>query len=39
MDHAEKEERFARAVDASLDRLVTVVKNPGRLPELLFGKA
>lgn len=39
MDHAEKEERFARAVDASLDRLATVVKNPGRLPELLFGKA
>ncbi len=32
-------ERFARAVDASLDRLATFVKNPGRLPELLFGKA
>ena len=32
-------ERFARAVDASLDRLATFVKNPGRLPEFLFGKA
>jgi hypothetical protein len=32
-------ERFARAVDALLDRLATFVKNPGRLPEFLFGKA
>ena len=32
-------ERFARAVDASLAQLATFVKNPGRLPELLFGKA
>jgi L-seryl-tRNA(Ser) seleniumtransferase len=32
-------ERFARAVDTSIDRLATVVKDPARLPELLFGKA
>jgi hypothetical protein len=32
-------ERFARVVDASIDRLATVVKDPARLPELLFGKA
>jgi len=32
-------ERVGRAIDASLDRLATFVKNPGRLPELLFGKA
>lgn len=32
-------ERFARAVDASLDRLATFVKNPERLPGLLFGTA
>ena len=31
-------ERFARAVDAALDRLAIFVKTPGRIPELLFGK-
>jgi hypothetical protein len=39
LERFEGPERFARAVDASLDRLATFVKNPGRLPELLFGKA
>jgi L-seryl-tRNA(Ser) seleniumtransferase len=32
-------ERFARAVNAALDRLATFVKNPERLPGLLFGAA
>lgn len=32
-------EKFGKAVDATIDTLATYVKNPTRIPGLLFGEA
>lgn len=37
--HVDAPAHFAPALAYALDRLATFVKNPGGLPELLFGKA